>query len=246
MRPLRCRFGLASAAVIAVFVTAWLTLSVPTPHSLAQDSPPGTPEQQGQSPIGTPEGELATDTATPTPTPTETPVEPPTATPTETPSETPSPPAEPAAETPTPPLAEPSTEAPAPTPEEGATSTPEPAASPQGIAPGEQATESVEITPETATPTPRPIAFPSPTPTPNVLVLMDRALTGLLGAAAWIWFVCGSLLFFVVAGIVAGLGFYRRERNRYRLYELSPDEEMPAQSQDQTGEDDDAWPPSLL
>lgn len=235
MRPSRRRFGLACAAVVAVFVTAWLTLSVPAPHSLAQDSPPGTPEQQGQSPIETPEGEPATDTATPT------------STPTETPTETPLPPAEPVAETPTPPLAEPPTETPTPAPEEGEAPTPEPSASPQETAPEEQATEAVEIetAPETATPTPRPIEFPSPTPTPNILMLMDRGLTGMLGAAAWIWFVCGSLLFFVVAGTVAGLGFYRRERNRYQLYELAPDEETPAQQQAQTKEDDDAWPPSL-
>ncbi|RME60329.1 MAG: hypothetical protein D6790_09430, partial [Caldilineae bacterium] len=62
---------------------------------------------------------------------------------------------------------------------------------------------------------------------------------------AWIWFVCGSLVFFIVAGIVAGLGFYRRERNRYQLYDLTSDEETGTQPQAQAGEDDDIWPPSL-
>ena len=37
---------------------------------------------------------------------------------------------------------------------------------------------------------------------------------------AWLWFACGSLVFFVTAGIFAGLGLQRRPRGRYALLAL--------------------------
>lgn len=239
MTSSRRLFGLVCAVSMAGFVVVWLTFAASPPRSLAQDSPAATPAEQEQSPVETPveqgQSPSETPTFTPTSTATDTPV--PVEAPTETPTDTPGPPPpEPSTDTPTP-LSSPPEEAPPP----GATVTP------QGTGPGTQEPPTVEAEQAlaTETPTPRPVAFPTPTPTPSILVLMDRSLTGLLGAAAWIWFVCGSLVFFIVAGIVAGLGFYRQERNRYRLYELTPDEETPVRSQAQTGEDEDIWPPSL-
>ncbi len=39
-------------------------------------------------------------------------------------------------------------------------------------------------------------------------------------ALSWLWFVCGSLVFFITAGIFAGLGLQRQPRGRYALLAL--------------------------
>jgi hypothetical protein len=69
-------------------------------------------------------------------------------------------------------------------------------------------------------------------------------------AIAWIWLACGSLIFFVVAGIVAGIYFSHRKRERYQLYSLTPDESeqyevVKEESVRQNKKEEDIWPASL-
>jgi hypothetical protein len=93
--------------------------------------------------------------------------------------------------------------------------------------------------------------------TPDSISLFSQIVNASVAAAAWIWFAVGSLLFFTVAGIVAGLSFRQQEQRRYRLYEdaqrganVAP--AAPAtpattsrQSANPVSEDDDHWPASL-
>ncbi|MCB0158804.1 MAG: hypothetical protein KDD83_11790, partial [Caldilineaceae bacterium] len=66
-------------------------------------------------------------------------------------------------------------------------------------------------------PTQRPIITPTPTPTLDAAMLAARIVDGAIAAAGWIWFALGSLLFFTVAGILAGLSFRQQEQQRYDL-----------------------------
>jgi hypothetical protein len=85
--------------------------------------------------------------------------------------------------------------------------------------------------------------------------MFSSILDTTLAAAGWIWFVAGSLVFFVTAGIVAGLSFRHQERARYHLAQ-SDDEELttsPSASSQPSkrrtrptdNEDEDNWPASL-
>lgn len=56
-------------------------------------------------------------------------------------------------------------------------------------------------------------------PPPVVLLLIARIIDSTLAAAAWIWFLCGSMVFFVVSGLIAGLYFRRQEQQRFQLFE---------------------------
>lgn len=70
-----------------------------------------------------------------------------------------------------------------------------------------------------------------------------------------LWFLAGSLVFFGVAGIIAGVGFRQSERRRFHLYTLeeqedeSSDEAATTSSQApkaRSAKDDvDRWPSSL-
>lgn len=69
----------------------------------------------------------------------------------------------------------------------------------------------------------RPVNTPAPTPTLNAALFAARIIDSAIAAAGWIWFALGSLLFFTVAGILAGLSFRRQEHQRYDLVEEPPD-----------------------
>lgn len=168
------------------------------------------------------------------PTATEIPTQTQAETPTETPTDTPIPQAQ---ETP----AEVPTEAPTETPTEFPTETP--TDTPTPLPPP-------TVTP-TSTPTVRPFVVPTPTPDPTLFGLAGLVVDAALTSAAWIWFTCGSLLFFVVAGAIAGLSFYRQGQRRFELYEIVPEEaaETPAQKgkgRDRSlPSDEETWPSSL-
>ncbi|HRJ40393.1 MAG: hypothetical protein KJZ86_12555 [Caldilineaceae bacterium] len=170
------------------------------------------------------------------PTATETPPQLPTDIPTPTPTDTPIPPT-PEVPTETPPEipTDIPTEVPADTP------TPEPTLTP--------------LPPATETPipepTPRPVVVPTPTEAPTLYGLAGQVVGAALTSAAWIWFTCGSLLFFAVAGTVAGLSFYRQNRRRFDLYAIVPEETDDSGPRQGKGNgpglpsDDDTWPSSL-
>jgi hypothetical protein len=85
-------------------------------------------------------------------------------------------------------------------------------------------------------------------PTLDAFGVIASVVASMAQVAAWIWFLCGSLIFFVVAGIVGGLLFSQRERHRYNLYQAEP-EENPllevVESPKPEKRDDDIWPASL-
>ncbi|MDQ3248093.1 MAG: hypothetical protein M3Q45_02680, partial [Chloroflexota bacterium] len=93
----------------------------------------------------------------------------------------------------------------------------------------------------------RPLALPPPTQAPAVLPLFSRVLDATVAAAGWIWFLCGSLIFFATAGILAGLGFRRQERRRYALVDapLDVDEDLFQVNLAPPADADDSWPASL-
>jgi hypothetical protein len=66
----------------------------------------------------------------------------------------------------------------------------------------------------------RPIVYPTPTPTPDTLMIVATIVDGAALTLSWIWLLLGILVFFVTAGIFAGLYFRESERRRYQLYEL--------------------------
>lgn len=65
----------------------------------------------------------------------------------------------------------------------------------------------------------RPIIYPTPTPTPDFVMAAARTFDVAVATMGWIWFLVGSLIFFVTAGIVAGLFFRQSEARRYDLPE---------------------------
>jgi hypothetical protein len=117
---------------------------------------------------------------------------------------------------------------------------------------------------ETATPTETPTGTPSPTETPtptitqrpvelttpaataDALSLFSQAAGAAVTAAGWVWFVGGTLVFFISAGIVAGLTFRQQERQRYWLSEVDSDRPAPPHTPaTRPPEDDTSWPTSL-
>jgi hypothetical protein len=97
----------------------------------------------------------------------------------------------------------------------------------------------------------RPIVPPTPTPTPDFVMAAARTFDIAMTTMGWLWFLVGSLVFFVTAGIVAGLFFRQSEANRFELPE--PDywlEEEPQAARSrpspQAGQSaDDEWPADL-
>ncbi len=90
-------------------------------------------------------------------------------------------------------------------------------------------------------------ALPVATPTPDYLLAAAKTFDAMVAAAGWIWFLTGSLVFFVTAGIVVGLFFRQQERRRYDL--LLTDDDLPP-APDPYGElgdddEDEAWPSNL-
>ena len=99
-------------------------------------------------------------------------------------------------------------------------------------------------------PVDRPIAEPPATEPLNLALIITDVLSSMANVAVWLWFVCGSLIFFVVAGVIGGIYFSQRERERYDLYTLEPDEHAHFDVEQKTERrvrppDDDVWPASL-
>jgi hypothetical protein len=109
----------------------------------------------------------------------------------------------------------------------------------------------VTNTPEPGTPvsTPelqRPIVYPTPTPTADFVMAAARTFDVAVETLGWLWFLAGSLIFFVTAGIVAGLFFRQSEASRYELPE--PDywlEEDPMAVRQAEQRAEDEWPEDL-
>jgi hypothetical protein len=107
----------------------------------------------------------------------------------------------------------------------------------------------------------RPIVPPTPTTTPDFVMAAARTFDIAVTTFGWLWFLIGSLVFFVTAGIVAGLFFRQSEVSRYDLAEPdywleeeAPDDEDPPtilhpgpQPGRPTKQDtDEEWPADLL
>jgi hypothetical protein len=135
---------------------------------------------------------------TPSATPTETPT--PTVTPTPTSTQTP---------TPTP------TETPTPTDTYAAPPTPTQASTPTAT----------DVTAAVAPlPPDRPLEQPTPLPPGSYLGYLSRMFNAFMLTAGWLWFLCGSVLFFISAGVATGFYFRQQERNRYQLLSVPDDE----------------------
>jgi hypothetical protein len=97
----------------------------------------------------------------------------------------------------------------------------------------------------------RPIVYPTPTATPDFVMVAARTFDIAVTTMGWIWFLVGSLIFFVTTGIVAGLFFRHSETHRFELTE--PDyrlEEVPAADHQRPPSRtehsiDDEWPAEL-
>ena len=129
-----------------------------------------------------------------------------------------------------------------------ATETPLPATQPLS------ATAVITTTPlPTALIAQNPVEFPTPTPPTNFTGLFVRVVNMSITAAGWIWFLCGSLIFFVTAGVLAGVGFRRQERRRYTMIEQTEptyrpnrtSSSAPRPTPEATPGDEDNWPVSL-
>ncbi len=97
----------------------------------------------------------------------------------------------------------------------------------------------------------RPVVLPTPTATADFVMAAARTFDVAVTTFGWLWFLVGSLVFFVTAGIVAGLFFRQSEAHRYDLPE--PDywlEEDPSLHRQHTvpnprGSADEDWPADL-
>ena len=97
----------------------------------------------------------------------------------------------------------------------------------------------------------RPIDYPTPTHTPDFVMAAARTFDVAVTTFGWLWFLVGSLIFFVTAGVVAGLFFRQSEASRFDLPE--PDywlEEEPTAGDPRTPSPreprpDDEWPANL-
>ena len=101
------------------------------------------------------------------------------------------------------------TETPTPTPTETSTPTstriqPTMTGTPQVLAIAPNATQ-------------RPPATATPPPAPDYLLFFANFIDSMIATAGRIWFLCGSVLFFGVAGLVVGLYFRQQEQNRFQL-----------------------------
>lgn len=219
-RPLSRPAALFAAALLTICFVGWLSIGQSQAVGLWQADSPPGTPSVPETPTETPVSQQDA----PTPTPTEIVSE----TPTDIPTDTPVPPPDLPTETPT--------DTPIPT----ETPTPEPTATPLP-------TGTPTPTPR---PTPRPVLLPTPTPEPTILDVAGQVMNVILTSAFWIWITCGSLLFFAVAGAIAGFSFYRNSRRRFDLYEIVPEDEgnAPSVGPKRGGSapaEDDSWPSSL-
>lgn len=98
----------------------------------------------------------------------------------------------------------------------------------------------------------RPVVPPTATPTPDYVMFAATMIDSFLLSAGWIWFLAGSLFFFVSAGVVAGLFFRRQEQRRFDLVEgdledgaLAAPPTPPAARDARAGTEPDDWPDNL-
>ncbi len=101
----------------------------------------------------------------------------------------------------------------------------------------------------------RPFNTPTPAPTPDYLLMAAQTFDRTLLAATWIWFMAGSLVFFAIAGVLAGFSFWRNERDRYAFEvryptgaELVADDPFPTPpppARNELEDDLKDWPESL-
>jgi hypothetical protein len=97
----------------------------------------------------------------------------------------------------------------------------------------------------------RPIVYPTPTATADYVMAAARTVDTAVTTFGWLWFLVGSLIFFVTAGVVAGFFFRQAEVNRYEL--VDSDfwlEEEPLTDRDLTQSEtgrstDEDWPADL-
>lgn len=97
----------------------------------------------------------------------------------------------------------------------------------------------------------RPIEYPTPTHTPDFVMAAARTFDTAVTTLGWLWFLVGSLIFFVTAGVVAGLFFRQSEKSRFSLPEADYwlEEEPPAGDprtpSQRESRPDDEWPADL-
>lgn len=95
--------------------------------------------------------------------------------------------------------------------------TPSPGTEAALLPPGAYITVTATFTPEPPTPfTQRPVE-PPPPPQIDTRTLFVRVLDSAGSTVALLWFLGGSVLFFVTAGVLAGLSFRAREQARFTL-----------------------------
>lgn len=106
----------------------------------------------------------------------------------------------------------------------------------------------------------RPIVYPTPTATPDFVMAVARTFDVAVTTLGWLWFLVGSLIFFVTTGIVAGLFFRQADEKRFGLPEpeywleeepkanaaRSPYRTSPGKGASrESGPRDDEWPADL-
>jgi hypothetical protein len=89
------------------------------------------------------------------------------------------------------------------------------------------------------------VVLPTPTPPADPLLFAAKLIDSAAQAATWVWFICGSLIFFIVAGYVAGLGLQSRDSDRFELIEFSETKASGPQGSDDSESGDEYWPSSL-
>jgi hypothetical protein len=118
---------------------------------------------------------------------------------------------------------------------------------PPEVAPGLVITITATPTAEQAAllpggPTQRPVEPPTPLPRGDSRSFFAQVLDTAGATLALLWFLGGSVIFFVTAGVLAGLAFRDKERARYQL-EAGGDQN--AFTASPPPQDEDTWPESL-
>jgi hypothetical protein len=80
-------------------------------------------------------------------------------------------------------------------------------------------------TPPLPLPTQRPVQTPPPAPTPDALLFAAHTVDSIVMTVTWIWFLVGTLVFFVIAGVLVGLSIRQNERQRFDLIDAGLVEE---------------------
>jgi hypothetical protein len=119
---------------------------------------------------------------------------------------------------------------------------------PPELAPGLVITITATPTPEQAAllpggPTQRPIEPPPPLPPGDTRSFFSQVLDTAGATLALLWFLGGSVIFFVTAGVLAGLAFRDKERARYQLEAGGDQGAFTASAPPPQA--DDHWPESL-